>query len=606
MKIKMQKLRKKFPDLSVRVLASALVQSYLLQKNINFGNIPYFKEYFSEQKESIHYVANYICDNFHFTYIDDLINTFELLIDNSAKKENGIIYTPLHIKEYIIQQIMTGNEIPYVVDPACGCGSFLITAAQWMHKKYQIGYQTILEKYIEGFDIDARNIEKAEILFNVLALQEENTIVGKLSCFHTVNSLEELFQKKYRGKYDIVLGNPPYIRARNIEPEIKPSLKYWSVVTGNTDLYIPFYQLACVILKSTGKLGFISPNTFLQSVNGRGLRNYLVEHGYAVTILDFRETQAFRDVTHYTCICLIDKSIRNHSARYALLNGNRSLTDCEFTDYDLQDYEKNQEWRFSTKRIDSIIKKIEHQPHKLNDFKIRNGLATLCNDIYFFSVEGENNTCYYRNYGGKSYPIEKDICIDIAKPNIMRTEADLENKMEKAIFPYDSNHVILEELYFKKCYPMAYAFLYEHKDKLLGRDKGNTEKYPAWYAYGRTQGMNNQGKKLLIPYMAEKGVAIKSDHENVLFYCGYALFCDDDTTLDTIKCIIESDVFWYYIRNTSKPYAKGYMALAKNYIKNFGLPEISKEAQEKLLAAKDKATREKIIAKLYDLPCDFI
>ena len=111
--------------------------------------------------------------------------------------------------------------------------------------------------------------------------------------------------------------------------------------------------------------------------------------------------------------------------------------------------------------------------------------------------------------------------------------------------------------------------------------------------------MTNQGKKLLIPYMAEKGIAVKSLDEKLLFYCGYAVFCDDDEQMELLKMFIESDVFLYYITNTSKPYSKGYMALAKNYIKNFGIPKLDKEQKRELLLIRDNNKRQELIQKLY-------
>ena len=72
----------------------------------------------------------------------------------------------------------------------------------------------------------------------------------------------------------------------------------------------------------------------------------------------------------------------------------------------------------------------------------------------------------------------------------------------------------------RKCYPHTYDFLLLHKGTGK-RDKGN-EKYPAWYAYGPIQGMNNFGKKLLIPYISSTPTAVISLHEYLLFESGRA------------------------------------------------------------------------------------
>lgn len=273
-----------------------------------------------------------------------------------------------------------------MVDPACGCGSFLLTAAQFLKERYGLSYKEIFGSYIVGFDIDGHSIEKAKVLFNILSLEEEGTSIEEGCELHTVNSLQELSKKTYKNTYDVVIGNPPYVRAKNMEKQVKESVKLWSVVSGNVDLYIPFYQLAVEILKLDGVMGYISPNTFLQSVNGKGLRNYLVGRGYKIAVLDFRETKMFQDISYYTCICLIFKGKSTYDLDYALLNGESSLDKYEFTTYNIKNYPVNKEWRFGNSRIDDIIRRIESQPHRLEDYKIRNGLATLKNDLYFFRL----------------------------------------------------------------------------------------------------------------------------------------------------------------------------------------------------------------------------
>lgn len=599
MKTFINKMRRKFCGIDVQNIEIALVRYYINKKQLNVEQSIIVNRFMEKQKTRNAQLEEYIFMNAPIDGIEELITAFELLINSIDKKNNGMVYTPVNVKEYIVKNVIISDEIPSVVDPACGCGSFLITAAQWMHKKYGISYSEIFEKYIVGFDVDKHSIEKAELLFELLTIEEERATLNCKLNLNVANSVEELSKKKYIGKYDVVIGNPPYVRAKNIADNVKPYLKKWSVVTGNVDLYIPFYEIAIKLLKKQGIMGYISPNTFLQSVNGRGLRNYLVKCGYEITLLDFRETQAFKEVTHYTCICIIDKRKIEYKVRYALLNGKSSLNDYSFTEYDIKEYPHNKEWRFANPQIDSVIKQIEEQPYKLGDLKIRNGLATLNNEIYFFKTINEDDDFYYREYRGKFYPIEKEICIDVVKPNVIRTEKDLEKYKEKAIFPYTEDNKVIPEEDLSNCYPMTYKFLLLNKELLLKRDKGKAKKYSTWYEYGRTQGMMNQGKKLLIPYMAEKGVAVKCLDEKMLFYCGYAVFCDDDEQMELLKLFIESDVFLYYITNTSKPYSKGYMALAKNYIKNFGIPKLNQEQKKQLLLIQDNNKKQEYIKKLY-------
>ena len=89
---------------------------------------------------------------------------------------------------------------------------------------------------------------------------------------------------------------------------------------------------------------------------------------------------------------------------------------------------------------------------------------------------------------------------------------------------------------------------------------------------------------MLFPYIAEYPYFVISEDKDLLFYNGYAIVCDDLQKLKVLQKILRSEVFWYYIKHTSKPYGSNYFALAKNYVKNFGLIELSGEQEDKILS----------------------
>ncbi len=89
--------------------------------------------------------------------------------------------------------------------------------------------------------------------------------------------------------------------------------------------------------------------------------------------------------------------------------------------------------------------------------------------------------------------------------------------------------------------------------------------------------------------------------EDLLFYCGYALIDDDVDELRYVKAFMESDAFWYYLYHTSKPYSKGFMALAKNYIVRFSIPSLPAGERRALLAARTPAERNRLVWKAYGI-----
>ncbi|MHC1715018.1 MAG: class I SAM-dependent DNA methyltransferase [Acidaminococcaceae bacterium] len=604
-----RKFIRKLYDISddMEVLEKSIAYAYLNSNSIDYSGFEFFKDLFSAFDQFIAAeVTTLFKKDCPSSSIENLVEIFEYLVPEAQRKSHGVVYTPEKIKNHIVESVINKEAIPKVCDPSCGCGSFLITAARWMHHRYNISYQELFSEYIYGVDIDPMAIRKAIILFNILACLDREALSCKfenLICADALDRtvIDSLYRRVGNG-FNCIIGNPPYVRSRNMMNSIKSNLVYWDTAkNGNVDLYIPFYEVGLTLLNPKGVLGYISPNTFIQSVNGRSLRRYFKDKKFDTTIFDFRETQVFKGVTSYTCIVLVDKKKKTSLLHYALLNGKCSLIDYSFTDYSFEHFDDGAPWRMCNEQVDNVLRRIETIGKPLGDYKIRNGLATLKNDIYFFKPIRETNDFYIREYKGYEYKIEKKICIDVIKPNILKSEEDLLSKAEKAIFPYvklNSQYVIIPESDLSKQYPNTYQFLLEMRDVLGKRDKGKGN-YPAWYAYGRTQGVFNQGKKLLLPYISDMPKAVISTDENLLFYCGYAVFAEDEQELKLLKRFLESSVFWYYIIHTSKPYSKGYMALAKNYIKNFSIPKLSNEQVAYILSQPDDKEFDNWIWKLY-------
>ncbi|CAB5495558.1 hypothetical protein THERMOT_330, partial [Bathymodiolus thermophilus thioautotrophic gill symbiont] len=117
---------------------------------------------------------------------------------------------------------------------------------------------------------------------------------------------------------------------------------------------------------------------------------------------------------------------------------------------------------------------------------------------------------------------------------------------------------------------------FKHKEDLNCRDKGNG-KYPAWYAFGRTQSLEIIKHKLLFPRMVKKGfIAEISNDSNLYFYNGMSAYAKKEGDLKELKRLLTAEATWQYIENKCKYYASGYFGLGKNYLDNFGCVESTK------------------------------
>ena len=544
--------------------------------------------------------------------IEDIISVFEQSIPSGEVVTNGAIYTPEYIRESIIDTVYketkantTRDLLQWTcIDISCGCGAFLYSYAKRVRLLSGESFGTILQN-VYGIDVSINSIERTKILLSLMALTEgEQLQCNKLNLF-VANTLSFDFNAlapiRDNGGFDLVIGNPPYVRAKHIDDESKLLLHRWQVARiGNADLYLPFFEIGLSILSLNGSLGYITVNSFFKSVNARGLRKYIQSNRFSVKILNFGQELIFKKKLAYTCLAFLSKR-KSEGIEYAKVSSKDivagNVIPVEVISFAELDPHKG--WNLGEKDLLRNIKKIEGCGKPLSEYCIKNGIATLANDIFIFAPIAEDDNYYYVLSNDIQWPIEKAICKNIIKPNILKTESDIPLKLEKLIFPYDEHYDVLSEEYFQRHYPKTYSYLFANKDKLLKRDKG--EFSYEWYEFGRTQAINYKGKKLMFPYMTDTPKFVYSDDVDMLIYCGYAFYDDSTDNLLALKKILESEVFFYYIKHTSKPYSTGYYSYAKNYLKSFSICPLSAENRNKLLRMSNKHEIDLFLCKQYGL-----
>ena len=190
------------------------------------------------------------------------------------------------------------------------CISFFLT--NYIKRNTNKSFYDIYDQQIFGLDISGNSITRAKILLSLLAIQEgEDKSEFNFNLF-TANSLDfdwRLNQKiNDNNGFDIIVGNPPYVRAKHIDDNSKSLLRNWRVTkTGNPDLYIPFFEIGMEYLSADGVLGYITVNSFFKSVNARSLRKYISDNLFSLSIINFGHEQVFENKLTYTCLCFLSK-----------------------------------------------------------------------------------------------------------------------------------------------------------------------------------------------------------------------------------------------------------------------------------------------------------
>lgn len=541
-----------------------------------------------------------------------LVEFFEFVISPSDKLINGAIYTPKNIRKYITTQSF--NELTNksfrnikIADIACGCGGFLIDASLEMKRRTNKSFKKIFQENIFGVDIQKYSIERTEILLSLLAIthgEDEKEFQFNL---HAADSLEfewlqENEQIKKNNGFDLILGNPPYVCSRNMDDKTKELMQKWSTCrTGHPDLYIPFFQIGYKLLTENGILGFITVNTFMHSVNGRALREYFSENRVLLKIIDFKDEQIFKSRMTYTCICLLEKKVSDFVYYTSSKESNlQDLPKMKFNQDSYESLDNQKGWSLKNSELVTKLESIGIPFGKI--YNTKSGIATLKNHVYIFKPIKEDKQYFYMTDGTE---IEKKVCKDVINSNQLNTHNDITDLKEKIIFPYthdDNNQAqIIQEELFSKQFPKAYAYLLTKRDLLATRDKGNG-KYPVWYAFGRTQSLEKVKNKLFFPQLVKKGFkAVLNDDEDLYFYNGMAAYSEDIRSLEILQKLLVSSVAWSYIENKSKHYASGYFGLGKNYLKNFGIYELSGNEIELLIRMKSDEELDNLFLDKYKL-----
>jgi N-6 DNA Methylase/TaqI-like C-terminal specificity domain len=233
-----------------------------------------------------------------------------------------------------------------IVDPACGSGAFLIAAFDMLAPEYQrvtarladLGenidfdiFDEIVTKNLYGVDLNAESVEITRLSLWLKTARRNHKLQNLEATIKTGNSLiadpaftdrpfdwhaafAQVFAQnkpeEERG-FDIVLGNPPYVRMEFIKP-FKPYLeKHYVVAADRADLYAYFFEKGAALLKHGGRLGFISSSTFFRTGSGENLRTFLSDGVAVESVVDFGDLQLFEGVTTYPAILTLRKDDGN-------------------------------------------------------------------------------------------------------------------------------------------------------------------------------------------------------------------------------------------------------------------------------------------------------
>ena len=418
----------------------------------------------------------------------------------------------------------------HIIDNSCGDGAFLCNIVDRYCKDYIgqnksiLGLKDDLEKYIHGIEIDT-------VAYNNCILNLDTVIskFGVQGVKWNVLNCNALSVSVFDGIISFVIGNPPYVRLHNLGLNYEDVKSFSFGKDGMTDIYLVFYELGLRMLNKNGKLCYITPSSWLSSLAGTNMRNYIMKHRNLVGLIDLGHYQPFEGAITYTMIALFDKQkTYGYIDYYVYSEKHKSKVYVDTIPY--EEMLIDGKFYIGTRNELSMLKLIKTTNTNSKSVKVKNGFATLADKVFIKELPFSNLT------------------IPVLKAST--------GKWMKAFFPYDSNGKPLskEELF---SYPEIAEYLTKHKAELL---KKQTEKQnPNWYLYGRTQAIKDVYlKKYSINTIIKSIETIKlievPSGQGV--YSG--LYILTGVPYEVLESIIKSDDFIAYLKILKHYKSSGY------------------------------------------------
>lgn len=507
----------------------------------------------------------------------------ELLQNN---KENGTIYTPEEISNYIIKNTISPLDIvknPYlkIIDPACGSGNIIIPCFVFLKELYLRNMKKINEKH--NLNLNIVNLDK-HILDNNLFGFDLDTFALKilfidLFCVAKYININNFFPDDFliseiNLKFDIILGNPPYIGHKSVDKEYSKILKekYQGIYKDKGDISYCFFKKSISLLSGSGKLGFITSRYFIESSSGTELRKLLNRDYALVKLVDFYGIRPFKGIGIDPAIVFMNfNNKRNKNievikpleskARYkeefiqsVLFGKGESYLHFSISPDEL----KETGWILKRDEELNIIKKIEEKcTLRLSDISISyQGIITGCDKAFVLNSE--------------TAEIEK-IEVDLLKPWIKSSF------IEKGKVRETGNLLIYADLISEEAlFPNALRFIANYKNKLIERREYKTGARK-WYMlqWGRKQS-TFESKKIIFPYKSSNN-RFAIDSGSYFSADVYSLVLNESSCISYEKLvrILNSNTYEYYFKSFAKKLGEDQFEYYPNNLMKLFIPVAS-------------------------------
>ncbi|EJV6773450.1 Eco57I restriction-modification methylase domain-containing protein [Campylobacter jejuni] len=398
--------------------------------------------------------------------------------------------------------------------------------------------------------------------------------------------------------FDLIIGNPPYIRQEELK-ELKPHLaKNYKVYKGTSDIYTYFYELGFNVLKDRGGvLSYITSNKYTRAGYGGALREFLLKNVKFLEYTDLNGIKVFDSATVDTSILCFEKSkSKDNKFKYLALS-NEILKTCAYNIglyKDFAEFSQNslskESFTFSDENTSVLKAKIERIGTPLKEWQglnIYRGILTGYNEAFIITTEKRNEilaNCkdeaekertaklirkMLRGRDIKRYSYEWAglwvIFIPWHFPNVEKPKTMLENEQD-----------------LKEQYPSLYKHLLSHKERLSKRNKEETGIRYEWYClqrWGANYYQEFEREKIGWQRITQEPSFIL-EKEYILLDSMAFMVANSKNELKYLLGFLNSNLIFYYFKNIGHLYSDKGFLLSNQYVEKFPIPKINSKNQK--------------------------
>jgi hypothetical protein len=406
----------------------------------------------------------------------------------------------------------------------------------------------------------------------------------------------------FKGGFDIVIGNPPYVRQEDIK-EQKPALQAYGYVCfdGVADLFVYFYERGAKLLSDGGHLCYITSNKYFRAGYGEKLRAYLSAETRLLTLIDFGDAPVF-DAIAYPSIILAQRAspAPSHELNAFTWTPGPDISEFpvlfrEHAFHVPQSGLRADGWQLERPDVLALLDKLRAAGTPLGEYvhgKFYRGILTGLNEAFVVDRATRDRLIAEHPSSAeilKPFLRGRDVkrwrC-QFAEKYLIKIESS-ENKKH----PWSGKPAAKAETVFKQEYPAIHHFLAGHRKALVERcDQG---KY-FWELRSCIYWQEFERPKILWPDIAQRAEFAYDNEGNYLVNTLYLLPCTDKWLLS----ILNSATIWWFYSRISNQIRGGFVRYIAQYVSQIPISSATLGQQAELTALVDRI----LAAKAADPP----